>query len=254
MKITLSLSKTLQENLAAYHECLKELRKKAEGVEQAIKETEQELEKAEKEEEKKRSEVRLKKEKRWFEKFHWFYTSKGKLAIGGKDAKQNDFVYAKHIEDNDLFFHADIQGGTALVLKDGLNASEEEKLECAQFAASFSNAWKNGNAAVDVYCVKKEQLSKHSQGGFIPSGGFAILGEREWFRNMRLGLKLGQGENGLEIVPEITKRKLANEVLLLPGATGKEKGQIAKSLAKRLAVHPDELLQLLPSGRIKTKV
>jgi hypothetical protein len=102
--------------------------------------------------------------------------------------------------------------------------------------------------------VKKEQLSKHAQGGFIPTGGFAIKGERQWFRSTRLGLKVGKGRESLEIVPDISKRKLEGEVLLIPSKTGKEKGQVAKALAKRLDVHPDELLQILPSGMTKTRV
>lgn len=254
MKITLDLKKSTHESIAAYHDRIKEVREKIENVKKAITETKKEMEEAKRKSEEKEKAVRIAKEKKWFEKFNWFYTSDGKLAIGGKDAKQNDIVFARHMEENDLFFHADIQGGTAVILKDGINATEEEKMEVAQFAASFSNAWKNGNASVDVYCVKKEQLSKHSQGGFIPTGGFAITGERQWFRSTKLGLKTGLGENGLEIRPTNSKKKLNEEILLIPSNTGKEKGQIAKSLAKRLNVHPDELLQILPSGRIKTRI
>ncbi|MFA6530914.1 MAG: NFACT RNA binding domain-containing protein [Candidatus Micrarchaeia archaeon] len=254
MKIKLNLNKSLHENIADYHEQIKDVRKKIEGVEAAINDTKKEMEKEQQNEEKKKSRIRTAKEKKWFEKFHWFYTSEGKMAIGGKDAKQNDFVFGKHMEENDLFFHADIQGGTAVILKDGANATETEKREVAQFAASFSNAWKNGNAAVDVYCVKKSQLSKHSNKGFIPVGGFEILGEREWFRSTKLGLKAGIGENGLEILPDIAKKELKNSIILFPAVTGKEKGQIAKSIAKRLGVHPDELLQILPSGKMKTKL
>ena len=254
MKITLNITKSLQQNIADCHERIKENRKKMEGVEKAIEDTKKETETAQKEERKKKADVRVKKEKRWFEKFNWFYTSDGKMAIGGKDAKQNDNVFAKHMEDSDLFFHADIQGGTAVILKEGKTATDIEKMETAQFAASFSNAWKNCNAAVDVYCVEKSQLAKHATGGYIPTGGFAITGEREWFKMTKLGLKLGTGENGLEIIPECSKRKLKDEISLVPASTGKEKGQIAKSLAKRFNVHPDELLQILPSGKIKTSV
>lgn len=252
MKIRLNLNKSLHENIAIYYEKIKEIRKKMEGLEAAISDTKKEMENESREEERKKSGVKTAKEKKWFEKFHWFYTSGGKLAIGGKDAKQNDFVFGKHMNEEDLFFHADIQGGTAVILKDGINAGDDEKKECSQFAASFSNAWKNGNAAVDVYCVKKSQLSKHATGGFIPVGGFAITGEREWFRGTRLGLKTGIGENGLEILPDISKREMKNQILLFPAAAGKEKGQIAKAIAKKLGVHPDELLQVLPSGSTKT--
>lgn len=250
MKLKLFINKSVHENAAYYYELAKEAKKKSEGTEKAIEETKKEIEKAKKREKEEKA-VRIKREKKWFEKFHWFYTSEGKLAIGGKNAQQNDIVYKKHMEDNDLFFHADIQGGSAVILKDGANASEEELQETAQFAASFSNAWKNGNASVDVYAVKKEQLSKTATGGFVPTGAFAITGKRTWFKSTKLGLKIGKGEHEIEILPEISKRKLENEVRLVPLKTGKEKGDIAKYLAKQFEVDVTELLEIIPAGKSK---
>lgn len=250
MKLKLFINKSVHENAAYYYELAKEAKKKSEGTEKAIEETKKEIEKAKKRE-KEEKVVRIKREKKWFEKFHWFYTSEDKLAIGGKNAQQNDIVYKKHMEDSDLFFHADIQGGSAVILKDGVNAGEEEQLEVAQFAASFSNAWKNGNAAVDVYAVKKEQLSKTATGGFVPTGAFAIVGKRTWFKSTKLGLKIGKGEHGTEVTPEISKRKLENETRLVPLKTGKEKGDIAKYLAKQFEVDVTELLEILPAGKSK---
>jgi hypothetical protein len=173
--------------------------------------------------------------------------------IGGRSAQQNDQLVSKHMEDSDLFFHADIQGGAVIVLKGGADAGEDDLVEAAQMAACYSNAWKNGNAAVDVYCVKKSQLSKNVSGGFVPSGAFAILGERRWFRSMRLSLRIGIGpDSKIRLVPELSKALLASQLLLVPTQAGKEKGALAKSLAKRYSVHPDELLELLPNGRSKT--
>lgn len=254
MRIRLRIDKSVHDNAAIYYDEAKRIRKKIEGLEKAIAESEKELENAVALEKKKKDSVRIKREKKPFEKFHWFYTSAGKLAIGGKDAKQNDLVFAKQMEDGDLFFHADIQGASAVILKNGTSAGEEELIEVAQFAASFSNAWKNANASVNVYAVKKSQLSKHASGGYIPTGGFGITGERRWFKSTKLGLRIGIGENGLEIIPVHSKRKLENEVELLPVISGKEKGELAKALAKRLNVHPDDLLQILPGGRTKTRL
>jgi predicted ribosome quality control (RQC) complex YloA/Tae2 family protein len=245
----------VHENAAAYYEETKEARKKREGLKKAIEETQKEIKEAKKKEkQEKLKPIKIKREKKWFEKFNWFETSVGRLAVGGRNAQQNDQVVAKHMDDNDLFFHADIQGGSALILKEGINATDQEMQEAAQFAASFSNAWKNANAAVDVYAVKKEQLSKAAHGGYIPTGAFAISGERIWFRSTRLRLRIGKNpENGfLEIIPDISKRKLESELQLVPSRSGKEKGALAKALAKRLEVHPDELLEILPAGKTKT--
>jgi len=253
MRIKLYLNKSVHDNAAAYYELAKDARKKREGLTKAIEETKKELEATKKKQSKDGKAVKVKREKQWFEKFHWFKTSSERLVVGGRSAQQNDLVFSKHMDDVDLFFHADIQGGSAIILKDGVNASEEELLETAQFAASFSNAWKNANAAVDVYAVKKEQVSKHSHGGFIPTGAFAITGERRWFKSTKLGVRVGIGKETklAEIVPAVSKRTLDLESQLLPSATGKEKGALAKLLVKKMNVHPDDLLEILPNGKSK---
>ncbi|MDD5023090.1 MAG: NFACT RNA binding domain-containing protein [Candidatus ainarchaeum sp.] len=247
MKITIDTRKSLHENAAEYYEKAKKIRKKIQGLEKAIEETKKEIKKAEKEEEeKKEKEKRKSREKKWYEKFHWFYTSNNKLCIGGRDASQNDLIFKKYMEDSDLFFHADIIGGSVVILKDGINADEQEKRECAQFAASFSKAWGSRYSTIDVYSLKKEQLSKHSQGEYVGKGGIAMEGEREWFKNTPLILRVGVGEEEIEIVPECSKRILKKNKKLTPGKEGKEK--IAKFLSKLFGVHTDELIAILPSG------
>lgn len=250
MKIKIFYDRDVNANAAHYYELAKECKSKVAGLEKAIQETEKEMKKASKKEKKL---PRMKREKEWFEKFHHSFTYSGKLIIAGRSAQQNDQLFAKYMEPNDLFFHADIQGGAATILKDGADASEEEFKETAQIAACFSKAWVNANAAVDVYAVKKEQLSKHSTGGYIPTGAFAISGERKWFRGTKLELRIGLSEGKLHLVSSNSKVKLDKELILIPSKTGKTKGALAKSLAKRFNVHPDELLELLPNGKTKTK-
>ena len=249
MRIKLFYDRSVHENASHYYQLAKEAKEKQDGARKAIAETEKEI--AEAKGEKKKG-VRFKRQKEWFEKFHSAFTESGKLMLGGRSAQQNDQLVAKHMEDKDLFFHADIQGGAVIVLKDGAAASESELREAAQFAASFSNAWKNGNAAVDVYGVEKKQLTKNVSGGFVPAGAFAITGERRWFKSTALALRIGIGEKGVELVPDISQKKLKDELVLVPSLAGKDKGALAKSLAKRFSVHPDELLELLPNGKSKS--
>jgi len=267
MRLKIFYNRSVHENAADYYEQAKESREKLSGLEKAMEETKKEIEAAKKGEKKN---VRVKRQKEWYEKFHSTFTSGGRLVIGGRNAQQNDMIFAKHMDDADLFFHADIQGASAVVLKGGAELLETsakaggkgsheagkienaELLEAAQFSASFSKAWINGNASVDVYAVKKGQLSKHATGGFIPSGAFAISGERRWFRDTKLALRIGMSENGISIVPELSTANLKNALVIVPSKNGKEKGELAKSLAKRYAIHPDELLERLPNGRSKT--
>jgi hypothetical protein len=124
MKLVLGIRKSLRENAAEYYEQAKAMRKKAEGAKKAVAETERELEKARKDEldaaERKAAEVRVKREKKWYEKFRWFTTSGGNLCIAGRDAKQNDLLVSRHMDEADLFLHADIQGAPATILKNVL--------------------------------------------------------------------------------------------------------------------------------------
>ncbi|MDD5340372.1 MAG: NFACT RNA binding domain-containing protein [Candidatus ainarchaeum sp.] len=258
MKLTLFYDRPLHDSAAYYYELAKESRGKAAGLVKAIEETEKELGKAKKA---KKKAARVKREKEWYGKFHFAFTSGGRLMLGGRNAQQNDLLFAKHMDDADLFFHADIQGASAVILKGGAElpakageAGRQELAEAAQFAASFSKAWLNGNASVDVYAVRKGQVSKHAAGGFVPTGAFAISGERTWFRGTKLALRMGTGEKGLAIIPEVSPVKLQNPLVLVPSRAGKDKGALAKSLAKRYGAHPDELLEILPNGRTKTQV
>lgn len=249
MRLKLFYDRSVHENASYYYQQAKEAREKLEGARKAIEETEKEIAAAKGAV---KSEGRFKRKKEWHEKFHSSLTGGGRLILGGRSAQQNDQLVSKHMEEKDLFFHADIQGGAVVILKEGTGAEEGDLLEAAQFAASFSNAWKNGNAGVDVYAVRKEQLTKNVSGGFVPAGAFAILGERRWFRGTRLALRIGKGEKGVELVPDLSPKGLADQIVLLPSLAGKEKGALAKSLAKRFSVHPDELLELLPNGKTKT--
>ncbi len=246
--IELDIGKTVHENASAYYERAKELRKKAESAKKAIEDTGKEIAKELKAEGEAppRKAVRVKKEKRWFERFHWFETS-GLMVLGGRDAKQNEELVWKHLGEEDLFFHADIRGAPATILKGGKKASEKVLGEVAQFAASYSSAWKAGLSSVDVYAVEKGQVSKEAQGEYLGTGSFVISGKRRWFKNTELGLKIGVDEKGnLACVPESTGFPFSKSISLKPG--DKEKGEAARAIAKELGASIDEVLSILPAG------
>jgi len=253
MKVRYDIRKNAYGNAAAYFELAKKLRGKAEGMKKAIEKTHEEIaaQAGKAGAEKEKLLPRVKREKKAHEKFRHFFTSSGLLAIGGRDAKQNDAIVARHMEEGDLFFHADIQGGSVVVLKGGEKADVDDGREAAQFAACYSNAWKSA-AAVDAYCVKPAQISKHSSGGYVGQGGYAIEGERLWFRGTKLELAIGKNGEGIVCVqPAICKRKLENALLLVPGNI--EKGKAAVQIAKDVGVHVDEILQALPAGNFQIR-
>lgn len=252
MKVRYDIRKSPFENAAAYFEEGKKMRGKISGMERAAKSAQEELDGIGGEKAKQEAALapRIKREKKPHEKFRHFFTSQGMLAIGGRDAKQNDAIVSRNMQEGDLFFHADIQGGSVVILKEGEKGGMEEGREAAQFAACYSNAWKNKNAAVDAYCVKPVQISKHASGGYVGQGGYAISGERLWFRASALELVIGKDGEGIAAVqPALCRRKLEGAMLLVPGQV--ERGKAAAQIAKELGVHVDEVLQLLPPGGVK---
>ena len=90
------------------------------SIEKLIKKTENKLEKTIEKGEIARgsigfSEVR---KKSWFERYRWFYTSDGILAVGGRDSSSNSAIIRKYVEKDDKVFHAEINGSPFFILKD----------------------------------------------------------------------------------------------------------------------------------------
>jgi len=252
----LKINENVQENASRLYDEAKHLREKAKGAEKALIETKKKLasldEKLTVAKNKPDAAVRVKREKQWFEKFRFFYTSENRLCIAGRDARQNEQLFGRYLEDADLFFHADIHGAPATILKDGVNASRKEKEEVAQFSASYSSAWKIGSTTVDVYAVHKDQVTKRAESGeALAHGGFVIRGEREWFRNTTLGLALCLGKEGVLSLPLIREKKDCVKI----SAGSMEKGETARKVGSLLgkAASIDEILQLLPSGNSSVK-
>ncbi len=265
MKIELDSSLSVHQNAVRYYDASKEKKKKAESIRTAISDVEKriarlrkklEFEKAKAAVEsdvsgEKKVRVLDERKKEWFERFHWFLTSSGFLVVGGKDASQNETVVGKHSEASDLFFHADIQGASVTILKTNGNPQsvpEADKKEAAQFAASYSSAWKRGFGSVDVYSVLVSQLSKKSHGEFVSKGSFVMKGQREWFRNTELGVKIGLNAQGVIVAaPLVSSVRLGKEIPLKPG--GISQNAASKKIALTLGIKDtSEVLALLPGA------
>jgi predicted ribosome quality control (RQC) complex YloA/Tae2 family protein len=259
MKIELDASKTAQENAADYYSRASKLRAKTNGAKAALEGTmhllarEQKRELYKKPEEEAKKKFRIKRELEWYEKYRWFYTSSGLLVVAGRDASQNEQVFGRYGLPGDLFFHADVHGAPATILKEGNTekATAQDKLEAAQFAVSYSSSWKNGFGSADAYCAPVESVSKHAKAGeYVAKGGFIITGKREYFRGTALGLRIGLDEKErVAAIPAVSTRELKNQVPILPAGT-KEKGLASKEIMARLGTdNLDEILLVVPAGK-----
>ena len=264
MEAEINYTKSAQENAEEYFGKAKEAKKKLAGAGLAIKRLDEKLAALGKKTTAHKK-LTIRREREWYEKFYWFFTSKGMLAIGGRSAQQNEIVNAKHFEQNDLFFHANVFGASVVILKEGTKASREEREEVAQFAACYSKAWENGSAAADVFAARKEQVTKSKEKGYLPTGSFLISGEREWFRNVGLELvayvskvktaEKSLGESVIEevsrlnVVPAKTAAKIevGSAIELRPGKL--KKSDVAKLITKRFDYTEfDYIIQHLPPG------
>src|SRR5438445_704776 len=132
--------------------------------------------------------------KEWYERYRWFITSEGLLAIGGRDASSNSAIIRKHLTENDIVFHAEVHGSPFFILKDAKQVSEisASHMEVAQATVSFSRAWKDGLFSADAYWVYPSQIKKGAPTGqFVPRGSFVIEGKRSYIKGIEIKLAVG---------------------------------------------------------------
>jgi len=197
-EIPLDIRTSVEKNAERIYEKAKKLKKKSKGAVKAADETEKLIEDL-KEEGKESFEAReppqrkVRRKEFWYDKFRWFKTFDKFLVIAGRNADQNEEIVKNHMNSNDLFYHTDMEGAPATVLK----VEGEEKIpsttleEAAQFAASISSAWKKFYSA-DVYCVSGNQVTKTPESGeYIGKGSFVIRGDRKYYRNVELKHAVG---------------------------------------------------------------
>ncbi len=211
-------------------------------------------------ESKRRTTRTLKRRKQeWYERFRWFFTSQGKLAIGGRDAQSNSILVKRHLESDDTVFHADLFGSPFFVLKGGREQTEQECAEVAQATAAFSSAWKTGLGSADAYWVNNDQVSTSAPSGeFLPRGSFLIRGKKNFLQHNLVELAVGLDRAGRVVSgPESAIRTVAVSYVVI--APHREKGSdTAKRVLKDLEgegrdspkprISVDDVLRMLPAG------
>jgi len=219
-----------------------------------------------------RASIPIRAAEQWYEGFRWFHTSDGFLVIGGRNADENEEIVKKYLERGDLFFHAQAHGGPATVLKatgpsesydEDLTIPERSREEAAQFAVSYSSVWKDGKLAGDVYAVGADQVSKTPESGeYLEKGGFAIRGDRTYYRNVAVGVAVGITcepetrviggppapiENRAETTIEVEPGKFAqNDVAKRAYREFRER--FADESFVRKVASPDRIQEFLPPG------
>jgi len=267
-EVPLRYDLSVEKNASLFYEKAKSVRAKKEGALKALQETIKKIESYKPEKSALIPQRVIRKKDRWYYRYRWFITSEGLLVVGGKDADTNEELVKKHMEKNDLFFHADVYGAPAVILKtEGKSFGEKTIEEAAIFAVSYSSLWKAGAYVGDCYWVYPHQVSKTPESGeYLPKGAFVIRGGRNYIRNVPLRLSVGievADETRLMCGPESAISKWCKyHISILPGDIEKN------AASKRIHEHflkvcdpedrriveeiasPAEILKVLPPGGV----
>ncbi len=206
------------------------------------------------------------RKKNWYERYRWFFTSDGLLAIGGRDAASNSAVVRKHLGKNDKVFHADIFGSPFFVLKDAQNAPDTSMNEIAHATVCFSRAWREGMYGVSAYWVNPDQIKKSAPSGeFLPKGSFTIEGQRNFIKSETLKLSVGiiPHEDGYALTcgtPETIKKNSIFYAIIEPHGSEMvdnakkirlEFSKIYEEITKKISI--DDFVRVLPAGKSQIK-
>ena len=196
-KIKMDVRKSVVNNAKDYYDKAKKDKRRIQGAKEASIRTEKILkEKIFQKEVSEQLQVKLVKrpKKKWFEKFRWFKSSDGFIIVGGKDASSNELLVKKHMEKNDLFFHTELRGAPAVLIKNPENIiiNEQTFSETACFAASYSNAWREGWGSTKIFYVYPEQVTKSpNPGEFLKKGAFFIKVKKNFLTKPFMELAIG---------------------------------------------------------------
>ena len=182
-----------------------------------------------------------------YKNYRWFFTSEGKLVVGGKSDEQNEEVIRNFLRPDYIVMHTSLPGSPFMIMQDD-NPSKKDLKETAIFTSAFSKQWKNGSKNIEIDIFKASQIYK-TKGMKI--GTFGIKGEKETIKvKPELVLIIQKGK--IRAVPSNGKEKIL--VKINPGKLTKE--QAAEKIAKimrdkfHLPVHKDEIMQAIPSDKM----
>lgn len=205
----------------------------------------------------------IQKKREWYERYRWFFTSDGLLAIGGRDASSNSSVIRKHLEKDDKVFHAEIFGSPFFLLKKSSESNLNSILETAQATVCFSRAWREGLYGLGSYWVNPEQIKTAAPSGqFIAKGSFIVNGQRNFIKvtSMRLAIGLLEKDDNYSLMcgpPEPIKKNCIYYVIIEP--SGFDMVEIAKKVKLEFfkfkekedvikAISMDDFTRVIPAG------
>jgi len=263
-KIKIDLNSSLHTTASTLFNESKKQKAAISSIDKLLEKTEKELQKVVKKgEDVKQVSVTQIRKKNWFERYRWFYTTDGVLAVGGRDSSSNSAIVRKHLEKNDKVFHAEISGSPFFLLKDNVEATPASLTEVAHATVCFSKVWKEAIYGSSAYWVNPDQVKKGAPSGqSMAKGSFMIEGQRNFVKISTLKMCVGiikYEENYLLTCgPPSMKDTAVCYVMIEP--TGQDMADVAKrirheflssneEIAKPFSI--DDYVRVLPAGACK---
>ena len=182
------------------------------------------------------------------QKYRWFYTSSGKLVVGGKNAIQNEQLLRifKAAKKDFLAMHTSEPGSPFSVIYSEIKKiSKKDIQECAIFTASFSRAWKEKKKITEVDIFNLYQLIKSK---LMKIGTWGVKGKIKKI-SVPLELVLIKQKSKLRAVPEsVAKSKKQILLKIVPGEIDKQQILPKLQITLNQEFNQDELLSALPAG------
>jgi hypothetical protein len=193
--------------------------------------------------------------------YRWFYTSDGKLVVGGKSDEQNELVLKHFLKPSYTVMHTSKPGSGFMIIQDN-EPSQKDLDECAVFCGCFSKQWKNlknASSKIDIDVFNGKDVYKEKG---MKTGTFGVKNKEKTVKiKPELVLVIQKGK--LRAVPKFkSEKKIGNsqaEILgeIKPGKLGKEEAaeKIAKKIKEKFTfpISKDEIMQAIPSGKIGLK-
>src|SRR3989338_10237343 len=107
--------------------------------------------------------------------YRWFFTSEGKLVVGGKSDEQNEIVLKYFKKPNYIVMHTTAPGSPFMIIQSD-DPSEEDIKECAVFCACFSKEWKNGKKVIDIDIFYGRDMYKNKN---METGTFGVKNKQQ---------------------------------------------------------------------------
>ena len=186
-----------------------------------------------------------------YRKYKWFYTSSGKLVVGGKSAKQNDELLSevKKSGKNYVVMHTSDPGSPfSVIVSEVKKITKKDLEECATFTGCFSRAWKNREKAAKVDIFNSGGIAKLKG---MKTGTWSVKGKIRRV-NVELKLVIVKQKKLYRAVPENSARKKDILLSICPGKTNKKDMMVKFKLElKDEKFHEDELMSALPAGGVR---